>query len=142
VGAEFTTSGLLNSDTVNAVSLTSPGAASTAGVVGSPYQITPSSAVGTGLGNYTISYVAGILTVNPATLTLSIVGSGGIYHAGPFGALCSVATGLVNGDVATTMISYSSGVPPVNVGSYIATCSTTANPNYTAATGQTTIEIT
>ncbi len=36
-------------------------------VVVSPYRITPSAAVGTGLSNYTITYVPGQLTVTPAT---------------------------------------------------------------------------
>ncbi|HEX9044701.1 MAG TPA: S8 family serine peptidase, partial [Candidatus Limnocylindrales bacterium] len=67
----FTTSGLANSDTVTAVTLTSAGAAATATVAGSPYPITPSAAVGTGLGNYTISFVDGKLTVNPAALTIA-----------------------------------------------------------------------
>ena len=54
-GTEFTTSGLLNADTVTSVTLDEPGAAATATVAGSPYPITPSAAVGTGLANYTIS---------------------------------------------------------------------------------------
>jgi hypothetical protein len=67
-GTEFTTSGLINGDTVTSVTLTSPGAAATALVNGSPYPIVPSKAIGTGLGNYTITYVNGSLTVNPAQL--------------------------------------------------------------------------
>ncbi len=39
------------------MTLTSAGAAATATVAGSPYPITPSNAIGTGLANYTISYV-------------------------------------------------------------------------------------
>ena len=68
-GTEFTTSGLVNGDTVTSVTLTSTGSAATATVAGSPYPIVPSAAVGTGLGNYTISYVNGTLTVNTAALT-------------------------------------------------------------------------
>ena len=56
-------SGLVNGDTVTSVTLTSTGAAATATVAGSPYAIVPSAAVGTGLSNYTISYVNGSLTV-------------------------------------------------------------------------------
>ena len=67
-GTEFTTSGLLNADSVTSVTLASAGAPATATVAGSPYAIVPSAAVGTGLGNYTISYVDGELTVNPAPL--------------------------------------------------------------------------
>ena len=53
------------------MTLTSAGAAATATVAGSPYAIVPSAAAGTGLGNYTISYVNGSLTVNPAALTIT-----------------------------------------------------------------------
>jgi hypothetical protein len=60
-GTEFTASGLVNGDTVTSVSLTSAGAAATA-LVGS-YPIVPTNAVGTGLGNYTITYRNGTLTV-------------------------------------------------------------------------------
>ena len=54
---------LLNSDTVTSVTLPSAGAAATATVAGSPYPVVPSAAVGAGLGNYTISYANGKLTV-------------------------------------------------------------------------------
>src|SRR4029079_18216825 len=57
-GTEFTVGmgQLKNTDSVTSVTLTSAGAAATAGVVGSPYAITPSAAVGNGLSNYNISY--------------------------------------------------------------------------------------
>ncbi|MBI4265750.1 MAG: Ig-like domain repeat protein, partial [Acidobacteria bacterium] len=64
-GSEFTTVGLLNTDTVSSVTLTSAGAPGTASVGGSPYSIVPSAAVGAGLGNYSITYVNGQLTVDP-----------------------------------------------------------------------------
>ena len=67
----FSTRGLLNSDSVSSVSLSSPGAAATATVNGSPYAIIASGAIGSGLGNYTISYVNGSLTVNSAPLTIT-----------------------------------------------------------------------
>ncbi len=68
-GTEFMTSGLANGDSVSNVTLTSAGAAATATVAGSPYAITPSSAVGTGLTNYTITYKDGKLTVNTRNAT-------------------------------------------------------------------------
>src|SRR5207249_3078545 len=74
-GTEFTTvmGQLVNGDTVTSVTLTSAGAAATATVAGSPYAITPSAAMGTGLGNYAISYHnASIgLTVNPKGLDIT-----------------------------------------------------------------------
>src|SRR5260221_657148 len=60
-GTEFSTSGRVNGDTVTNVTLTSAGAAPNATVAGSPYAIVASAAVGSGLGNYTISYNAGRL---------------------------------------------------------------------------------
>ncbi len=91
-GTEFSTSGLLNADTVTSVSLASPGAVDTATVVGSPYPITPSAAVGTGLGNYTITYVDGELTVTPATAVIVVTGFSVTYDALPH-----TATGSVTG---------------------------------------------
>src|SRR5439155_24257942 len=46
-------------------------AAATAGVGGSPYDIVPSAATGTGLGNYSISYVNGKLTVTKKALSIT-----------------------------------------------------------------------
>ena len=70
-GTEFSTSGLVTGDTVNSVTLTSNGAAATASVSGSPYSIVASAAVGSGLSNYSVSYVKGALTVNTAPLTVT-----------------------------------------------------------------------
>jgi hypothetical protein len=68
----FTTSPLYNSDTVTSVTLMSAGAAAYA-AVGS-YPIVPSAAAGSGLGNYTIAYVNGILMVTPYPLTVTASG--------------------------------------------------------------------
>src|SRR5205807_1729462 len=70
-GTEFTTSGLVNSDAVTSVTLTSTGAAAEA-TVGS-YDITPSAAAGTGLSNYTIGYNKGTLTVNNVAPTVGAI---------------------------------------------------------------------
>ena len=140
-GTEFTTSGLLNGDTVTGVSLASVGAAASAGVNGSPYAIVPSGAVGTGLGNYNIVYVNGSLTVSPATLSLHLTGTGGMYTSMPYTASCSIAGGLVNNDSVTLTVTYSSGTAPINVGSYTANCSSSGNPNYQAASAQASIVI-
>src|SRR5258708_22402601 len=99
-GIEFTPTGLLNSDIVTSVTLTSAGAAATATVSGSPYTITPSAAVGTGLGNYTISYLCGKLTVNPAALTLTANGPTDIYRPPATMAGTQVTPGLLSDDYA------------------------------------------
>jgi hypothetical protein len=68
---QCTSSGLVNGDAVTSVTLTSNGYAARATVAGSPYTVTPSTAVGHGLANYSISYVNGTLLVNPAPLTVT-----------------------------------------------------------------------
>jgi YDG domain/Bacterial Ig-like domain (group 3)/MBG domain (YGX type) len=98
-GTEFTDSGLVNGDTVNSVTLTSAGAPASVQVTGSPYPIIPSAAVGSGLSNYTITYVNGTLTVTPKTLTASITAANKVYD----GTTTATATnqplsGVVNGD--------------------------------------------
>jgi hypothetical protein len=67
-GTEFTSAGLTNGDTVTGVILVSAGATNTA-AVGS-YPIVASAATGTGLGNYTITYTNGTLTVLAGTNAL------------------------------------------------------------------------
>ncbi|MFV3127263.1 GLUG motif-containing protein [Niveispirillum sp. KHB5.9] len=64
----FTASGLVNGDSVGQVDLSSPGAPAAA--IAGTYVINAASATGTGLGNYTIRYQEGQLTVTPAA-TLS-----------------------------------------------------------------------
>jgi autotransporter-associated beta strand protein len=103
-GTEFTASGLLNSDSVASVFLTSPGAAATVTVAGSPYAITPSNAVGTGLGNYTITYAPGQLAVNPAGLTIIPTDTSKTYgQTLSFAGTEFIAPGLVNGDAVTSV---------------------------------------
>ncbi len=70
-GTAFTETGLVtaNGDTITGVTETSTGTPVSASV--GTYPIVPSAATGTGLSNYTISYVNGTLTVNPASLTIT-----------------------------------------------------------------------
>ncbi len=90
-GTAFTSSGLVNGDAVNSVTLTSSGAAASAPI--GTYPIVPSAAVGTGLSNYSITYVNGTLTVSlegglGITLTQVNPDCGGIT-----GSLTSTVTG-------------------------------------------------
>jgi hypothetical protein len=80
-GTEFTTvpSSLYGTDAITGLSITSSGSVSSATVAGSPYSIIPNSATGTGLGNYTITYTNGAMTVNPDNY---IGGNGGDWSAG------------------------------------------------------------
>jgi hypothetical protein len=64
---DFTVSGLLFSDSVTSITLMSAGYPAAALPTPSGYTITPSAAVGTGLGNYTITYTPGTLTITYGT---------------------------------------------------------------------------
>ncbi len=114
----FGTSGLKNSDGVTGVTLASAGAAGTAGV--GSYGVAASSAVGTGLGNYTISYVDGTLSIDPALLTITAndrvktYGSALALGTADFGV-----DGLKNSDNVTGVTLASGGaVGTAGVGSY------------------------
>jgi MBG domain (YGX type) len=98
----FTASGLVNGDNITGVSLTSSGAAASARVAGSPYTIVPSNAVGTGLDNYAVTYTAGMLTINPAPLTV-VADSDSISFGGSVPALTASFIGFVNGDTPASL---------------------------------------
>lgn len=74
-GTEFTAAGLVNGDTITGVALSSDGAPASAGA--GTYAILASDARGSGLPNYTISYVPGSLLVrgtgiDPLTVALAL----------------------------------------------------------------------
>jgi YDG domain/MBG domain (YGX type) len=114
-GKEFTLSGMLyNGDTVASVRLTSGGAATTATVTspGPMYPITPSAAVGSGLGNYTIAYTNGTLTIYPAPLSITANNQSKTYgQTFTFMGTEFVASGLVNSDKVTSVSLASAGAP-------------------------------
>src|SRR5438874_362069 len=90
-------SGLVNSDTQ--ASLTSlptiiTTATAASHVSGNPYSITASGAIDT---DYTISYIAGTLTVTPGALTITADSKSKPYGAA-LPALTASYVGLVNGD--------------------------------------------
>ncbi len=102
-GTAFTTGTLYNGDTLTSVPLAIPGALGAATVAGSPYTITPSAAVGTGLGDYAITYVDGQLTVNRATLTVTgLTAVPRVYNATTSDTLSTSSarlSGIVYGDI-------------------------------------------
>jgi len=94
---DFTVSGLVNSDTIASITLTSTGYPAGATVAASPYTVMPSAATGTGLGNYTIGYVNGQMTVTQATLTLTASN-----RSKAFGATYTPDTNLPSVDFSVT----------------------------------------
>jgi len=132
-GTEFTSSGLLNNDTLTTVTLASAGATNTA--TAGTYPIVPSAAQGSGLTNYTISYVNGTFNVSPTTLLVSANNTNRLYGAvNP--AFTASYSGFVNGETPAVL----SGVPALtttattnsSVGTYVisAGLGTLADNNY------------
>src|SRR5205823_6304888 len=125
-GSEFTIScgTLYFSDTVTSVTLTSAGAAATSTVAGSPYTITPSAAVGSGLGIYIISYHDASIGLTVDAITLDITANNQSKNYGATfsfrGAEFSTGAGqLKNSDTVTTVSLTSTGAPgTATVGGY------------------------
>ena len=118
LGTEFTTAGLRNSDTVTSAALSSLAAPATA-TVGS-YGITASSAAGTGLSNYTITYAPGSFAVTPAPLVITPSNQSKVYgNSFTFIGTEFSASGLRNADTVASVALSSSGAPATAaIGSY------------------------
>ena len=95
----FSTTGLLNSETVGSVTETSTGTAATASVLGGPYAIMPSNAVGGtfNTSNYNLLYINGALSVTPANLLITIANTTKYYGDTPILTAFTV-NGLLNGE--------------------------------------------
>jgi subtilisin-like proprotein convertase family protein len=124
-------SGFANGDTSS--SLTTQPTLATGATVSSPvatYAITASGAVD---ANYTISYVPGILTINPAVLTITANDTNKVYGAALPTFTASYA-GLVNGDTASSLATPvtlgTSATASSPVGTYTITASSAAYTNY------------
>lgn len=119
-GTEFTTGGLIFSDTVTTVTLNSAGAPVSATVAGSPYPIIPSTAVGAGLNNYAITYVNGLLTVSPNILTITANDQNKTYgDVFTFAGIEFTVAGLQGSDTVTSATLTSAGASPsATVGTY------------------------
>ncbi|WP_198935393.1 MBG domain-containing protein, partial [Chlorobium sp. KB01] len=96
----FSISGLIGSETVGSVTLTSAGSASTASVAGSPYPITPGNAEGGtfSLSNYTVSYVDGKLRVEdiPQTVIPTITVTINVPSVVPAGITTKLPSGTMS----------------------------------------------
>ena len=116
----YTASGLINGDSISGVTLQSDGVPSTASVAA--YSVTASNAQGSGLGNYSITYQPGTLTVDPASLTISATSLHKPY--GQTANLTYTASGLINGDSISGVTLQSDGAPSTaGVAAYSVTAS-------------------
>jgi hypothetical protein len=126
--------GLVNGDTASALGGVPRFAtlASASCPVGS-YAVTPS---GLSSSNYTISYIAGTLTITPASLTVTADDATRVYGQ-PNPAFTASYSGLVNGDTAGSLggtLGFSTPAAPSSaVGSYAVTPAGLTSSNYTIA---------
>ena len=102
--ARFTVSGLLGSDTVSGVTLSSTGGLSSASVNGGPYTIIPSAATGSGVANYVITYVNGEMLVTPKTVTISAVAADKTYNGNTTAIATLTPSGILSADAANVSV--------------------------------------
>jgi filamentous hemagglutinin family protein len=109
---EFSTSGLVNGDTVDAVRISGTNASNTGANVGTyTNDLVASNASGSDFNpdNYDINYVNGDLTINPAQLTVT-ADDQSITEGDEIPALTQTITGFVNGESLATSDVTGSGV--------------------------------
>src|SRR6202012_160699 len=123
-------SGFVNGD--NASSLTNAPTAGTTATSASPVGTYPITASGAVAANYTITYVAGTLTVGPAALTIT-ANDASMSYGGALPTLGVTYSGFVNGNtsLATPPTVSTTATPASPVGTYPVTASGAADPNYT-----------
>ena len=84
--------------------------------------------------NYTITYVPGTVTVNPATLMITASSATVAYGSSP-PTITAAYSGFVNGDDATSLTTpptcSTTATSSSPVGSYPSSCSGASDPNYT-----------
>jgi filamentous hemagglutinin family protein len=142
--AAFTSSGLQNGNTIAGVTEASSGAAATAPVAGNPYAITASNAVGEGFtpSNYLITFNAGVLTVIPASLTVTAnSASKTVGQSTTFAPTAFTVAGLQNGDTIAGVTETSPGAAAnatVAGGPYAITASNAVGGSFTPSNYNTT----
>ncbi|KAB7774317.1 hypothetical protein CEK69_00715 [Xanthomonas sp. LMG 12462] len=117
----YRVSGLIGSDSVSAVALSSAGAGSGAAV--GNYAVTASGATGAGLSNYVVNYVDGSLRVDPATLRI-VASDANKTYGGTVTLSGYRVSGLLNGDTVSGVALGSAGAGAGGaVGNYAITAS-------------------
>mgnify|MGYP001766584514 CR=1 FL=1 len=102
-GTEFTVVGLEAGDSVDSVTMNSAGAGAAAAI--GTYSIVPGTALGTGLGDYSIIYVEGTLTVTKAAIDWHVTSS----PAGSADGRSVTFTAVVNDPDATGTVTFMDG---------------------------------
>jgi alpha-tubulin suppressor-like RCC1 family protein len=125
-------SGFVNGD--SAASLTTAPTCSTVADFSSPVGSYASSCAGAVDPNYSFTYVAGSVQVNPAPLTIA-ASSVSMTYGGSTPAILPLYSGFVNGDNAASLGTEPTCSTPATlsspVGTYASSCSGAAGSNYT-----------
>lgn len=147
----FTSSGLIGGQTIGSVTITyGTGGTGTSAVGTYTGQATPSAATGGtfSASNYNITYVAGDLVVNAASLTITAANQSMTYGSS-IPTLTATYSGFVNGDTQATIVTTSatlstSASSTSNVGTYSISTSGAVlnNSNYTISYVSGTLTIT
>jgi autotransporter-associated beta strand protein len=103
----FTSSGLINSDSITSVTLATNQTGTTAAGA-SGITVTPSSAVGVGLSNYSITYNTGAVTVGTKALTITASNQSTAYgspitETSGYSSSYFTSSGLINSDSITSV---------------------------------------
>ncbi len=124
-------SGFVNGDGIS--SLDTPVMVNTTATAASPVGTYAITAGGAADANYVISYTSGLLTVNPAGLTVTAQNKSKVYGA-PLPVLTAAYSGFVNGDTASSLdtpVSFgTSATSASSVGAYAISASGGADVNY------------
>ncbi len=129
-----TYSGFVNGDT--AASLSTPPAVSTTATAASHVGSYAITAAGATAANYTITYVAGTLTVTPTVLSVTADNQTKVYGA-PLPTLTVTYAGFVNGDTPASLTTVPTVTTTATPASHVAgnpygiTASGAADPDYT-----------
>ena len=139
-GTEFGSSGLQNGETIGSVNLGSLGSVASAHVAGSPYVISASNASGGTFtpSDYTIRYVNGALSINPAAaITVTADSANKTYgQTVSFAGTEFTAAGLQNGETVGSVTLTSTGVPAtaaVTASPYVITASNAVGGSFSAS---------
>lgn len=104
---------------------------STAATIGSDVGTYPTTCVDAADPNHVFSYVAGSITITPATATVTAGSSTSVY-GNAVAAVEAAFSGLVAGDTAPAAapVCSTDATSSSPVGSYVTTCADAADPNY------------
>jgi len=128
----YTSSGLVNSNTISSVVIQYNGSSSISGTLSAgSYTLTISNVVvgsGIDLNNYSITYQTGTLTINKKALTITALSQSNIYGTSfILDQTAYTSLGLINSDsITSVLIKYNGSstiVSTLSVGSYILTIS-------------------